>query len=159
DLGVEGLVGKAQVIHRAAQELWGKVDIVVLESATPALRWEIARNRVFVPRVDRAGTTSRRRPPLPDSLAGMRTRAVSDRIREFSARSVIDFGCGHGWLLAQLAADGRYTRLTGVDFDAAVLAAARTRLARAIGTDWRRMVELREALITCRDTAFLGHEA
>jgi SAM-dependent methyltransferase len=159
DLGVEGLPDGTGAIDRAARELRGKVDIVRLESATPDLRWAIVHNRMFVPWVAHTGGGSPSRPPLPDSLAGARTRAVAQLIRDIAPRSVIDFGCGVGWLLAELAADERFERLTGVDFDLDSLAAARRRIGRASGPGWDKKVEVREGLVTHRDPVFLGHDA
>jgi len=100
----------------------------------------------------------RSRPPLPDSLAGMRTRAVVELIREIAPRSVIDFGCGHGWLLAELAADVGVDRLTGIDFSSDAIAAARRRIGRASSPSGTADIELREGMLTYRDPQYLGHD-
>jgi 2-polyprenyl-3-methyl-5-hydroxy-6-metoxy-1,4-benzoquinol methylase len=89
----------------------------------------------------------------------MRIRAGAQRIREVSPKSVIDFGCGRGWLLAELAAETSFDRLTGIDFDRDALSAARIRISRALGPNQENRTDLRETLITYRDPAFLGHEA
>lgn len=157
DLAVEGLPVSAPAMAKAARALRGKTDIVALESAQPGLRWHIARNRIFVPREAAVADAPPARPPLPDSLAGWRTRAVAARLREIAPRSVIDFGCGQGWLLAELAGGGGIERLTGVDFNSDSLAVARQRIGaaapRAPG------IALHEALLTHRDPVFLGHDA
>lgn len=159
DLAVEGLPDGAAAIAQASRELRGKVDIVRVESAPPALRWGIAHSRIIVPQVALADAAAfRSRPPLPDSLAGMRTRAVAALIREIGACSVIDFGCGHGWLLAELAADIGIDRLTGVDFNSDAIAAARRRIARASGPGGTGNIELREGILTYRDPVFPGHD-
>lgn len=158
DLAVEGLPSGANVILQAARELRGKVDIVRFESATPALRWGIAQNRILVPRVAYSEANFRSRPPLPDSLAGERTRAVAQLIRDVAPRSVIDFGCGHGWLLAELAVDVEIERLTGVDFDERSIAEARRRIGRSLGPFGIAKVRLLEEILTHRDPGFLGHD-
>lgn len=159
DLAVEGLPNGTGAIIRASRELWGKVDIVRLESATPALRWGIAQSRILVPQVAHGGDKPPSRPPLPDSLAGMRTGTVAKLIREVAPRSVIDFGCGHGWLLTELAGSAGLERLTGVDFDLDSLAGAQRRIARTLGPGWETKVDLQEGLITHRNPVFLGHDA
>ena len=159
DLAVEGLSSGAAAIARAAREMRGKVDIVRVESATPALRWGIVHSRIMVPHVALSDAAAvRSRPPLPDSLAGMRTRAVVELIREIAPRSVIDFGCGHGWLLAELAADVGVDRLTGIDFSSDAIAAARRRIGRASSPSGTADIELREGMLTYRDPQYLGHD-
>lgn len=160
DLAVEGLPNGAGAISQASRELRGKIDIVRMESATPALRWGITHSRIIVPQVALADAApARSRPSLPDSLAGLRTRAAAELIREIGARSVIDFGCGHGWLLAELAADVGIERLTGVDFSPDAITATRRRIARASGPGGTGIIELREGIFTYRDQIFLGHDA
>ena len=159
DLAVEGLPDGTVAIAQASRELRGKVDVVRVESAPPALRWGIAHKRIIVPRVAVGDAAAfRSRPPLPDSLAGMRTRGVAERIREIGAHSVVDFGCGHGWLLAELAADIGIDRLTGVDFNSDAVAAAWERIGRASGPGGARNIALHEGILTYRDPLFLGHE-
>jgi len=159
DLAVEGLGDTERAVAQASRVLGGRLDVVRLESANPDMRWGISRTRMLVPRVDPSRSTRRWPPWRPASLAGARLRAVVETLRASAPRSVIDFGCGHGGLLAELAADDRYERLTGVDFRAEALAGAERQLPRAIGPHWRAKVNLREGLITHRDPAFLGHEA
>ena len=160
DLAVEGLPIGAGSISQASRELRGKVDIVRVESATPALRWGITHSRIIVPPVALAdAATFRSRPSLPDSLAGMRIRAAAELIREVGAASVIDFGCGHGWLLAELVGDAEIERLTGVDFSPDAITATRRRIARASGPVSAEKTKLREGIFTHRDPFFLGHDA
>jgi SAM-dependent methyltransferase len=78
-------------------------------------------------------------------------------LREIAPRSVIDFGCGQGWLLAELASDRTIERLTGVDFSPESLAIARQRVG-AFATHTRAL-DLHEGLVTCRDPVFLEHDA
>jgi 2-polyprenyl-3-methyl-5-hydroxy-6-metoxy-1,4-benzoquinol methylase len=160
DLAVEGLPIGAGAISQASRELRGKVDIVRVESATPALRWGIAHSRIIVPPVALADAAMfRSRPPLPDSLAGMRIRAAAELIREVGAASVIDFGCGHGWLLAELVGDAEIEGLTGVDFSPDAITATRRRIARALGPAGAEKTKLQEGIFTHRDPFFLDHDA
>lgn len=159
DLAVEGLPSEISIILQASRELRGKVDIVRLESANSDLRWGIVQCRVLVPRVAYSKVNARSRPPLPDSLSGMRTRIVAQLIRDVAPRSVIDFGCGHGWLLAELAVDAEIERLTGVDFNDKCIAEARRRIGRALGPSGIDKVKLLEGIFTHRDPGFLGHAA
>lgn len=160
DLAVEGLPIEAGSISQASRELRGKVDIVRVESATPALRWGIAHSRIIVPPVALAdAATFRCRPPLPDSLAGMRIRAAAELIREVGSASVIDFGCGHGWLLAELVGDAEIERLTGVDFCPDAITATRRRIARVSGPAGAAKTKLQEGIFTHRDLFFLDHDA
>src|SRR4051794_16732455 len=55
DLAVEGLRAPSLVIRRARMELKGKVDILRVEGAPPALRAEVLRSRVLIPWVPRDG--------------------------------------------------------------------------------------------------------
>jgi 2-polyprenyl-3-methyl-5-hydroxy-6-metoxy-1,4-benzoquinol methylase len=159
DLCVEGLPDRAGTIERASRELRGRVDIVRMELATPPLRCAILQNRILVPRIARTDEGPYARAPLPDSLAGARTHAVAQLIRDIRPRSVIDFGCGAGSLLAELAADALCERITGVDFDQVSLSRARKRIARVLGPDWKKAVELREGLVTHRDPGYIDHDA
>lgn len=158
DLAVEGLPSGSGLISQASRELHGKVDIVSVESATPAMRWGIAQRRIFVPRVAYRAANPHLPAKLPDSLAGMRNRMVAQLIRDASPRSVIDFGCGRGWLLAELAVDTEIERLTGVDFDNRAITEARRRIG-ASGPHSIKKVSLLEGILTHRDTRFLGHDA
>ena len=119
--------------------------MTALESVTAALRWGIAHSRIFVPRTAYCGDKFPSRPPLPNSLAGLRTSVVAELIREVAPRSVIDFGCWHGWLLAELAGDARFERLTGVDFDLDSLTDARRRIG-SNGQGSGKKVDLRQGL-------------
>ncbi len=159
DLAVEGLFSGADVIFQASRELRGKVDIVHMESVTPDLRWGITRSRILVPLVAYSEANSRSQPLLPNSLAGMRTRAVAQLIRDVAPRSVIDFGCGHGWLLAELAFDAKIERLTGVDFNDRSIAEAKRKIGRALGPRGIDKIKLVEGIFTHRNPDFLGHDA
>ena len=159
DLAVEGLYGETAAIRDAERELRGNADIVRLESALPRLRWAIVRDRTLVPRVEQTSRSLKRAPPLPDSLAGMRILAVANWIRNIAPRSVVDFGCGYGWLLTELAIDAQYERLTGIDFATNALAGAKKRVAFTIGPGWEDTIHLHQGLITRRDPVFLGHDA
>jgi 3' terminal RNA ribose 2'-O-methyltransferase Hen1 len=158
DLAVEGLPPSSGVFAQAARELRGKVDIVPMEGANAELRWGILRRRLLVPRINTSLRQARPSPPLPQSLAGQRVRVAADLIRAVAPRSVIDFGCGEGWLLAELAMDPGIERLTGVDFNERSLQGARQRLRRSLGPDQRTRATLLAGLVTWRDPRFKGHD-
>jgi len=158
DLCVEGLPEGTAIARRAARELWGKVDIIRLESARADIRWFFLRERVFVPWAFLESRASPLRSYLHYSLARKRILAVTKLISKISPRSVIDFGCGNGELLAELVANGQLERLTGVDYSRKALENARQKITRAAGGRWDQAVELHEGLITCRDPRYLGHD-
>jgi predicted nucleotidyltransferase len=160
DLAVAGLPVRSVAIARASREFPARADIVCVESAPAPLRSEILQDRILVPRVDGlAYGDSRPRTQLPDTLAGARIRAVAALIREVTPRSMIDFGCGQGWLLAELAADAGIERLTGVDFERHALHGAGRRISAAAGPALYARVALREGLLTHRDPTYLRHDA
>lgn len=57
-----------------------------------------------------------------------RRRRISEMLREEGVRSVLDFGCGEGKLLAELADSGRFDRLVGVDAHKPAVLDARRRI-------------------------------
>ena len=158
DLAVQGLPRGTDAITRASHLTHRRLDVIRLETATPAFRYQVIRCRKLVPHLYPITDTSLSRPLLPHSLAGERTRTVAKLIREVPARSVIDFGCGYGWLLTELATDKQYERLTGVDLDFVALAGARRRINRFVGPIGNHYIDLYEGLITHRNPTYLGHD-
>jgi small RNA 2'-O-methyltransferase len=61
-------------------------------------------------------------------LHNLRHAVVVETLLATGATRVLDLGCGDGTLIAALAADTRFTRLTGVDSCTDALAAAKFRL-------------------------------
>lgn len=53
-----------------------------------------------------------------------RLNVVARRLLDSGARSVLDLGCGCGFLLSQLVREGQFTRLVGVDCSMEALASA-----------------------------------
>jgi len=159
DIAVEGFPHGLIAISRASRELHGKVDIVPFELADPVLRCQIAKSRILVPRVPYSKTAPLSSRPLPDSLAKVRTRAVAQLIRSVSPRSFIDFGCGDGRLLSDLAGDDPLERLTGVDFDSKSIGEARRLLVNRFSNRGISKVTLLEGIVTYRDPRFLGYDA
>jgi SAM-dependent methyltransferase len=157
DVAVAGLSPAAW--KRADEAVRGALDVhsdvVRLESASPYIRWSLARDRVLVPR------TAAQPAAVPPSIEApvrvlndLRHAAVADAVLGTAARSVLDLGCGTGKLLERLATAG-LERLTGVDRSAAALRAARVRLARTAGA----RVCLLEDLIVRRSPLYRGHDA
>ncbi|MET0239297.1 MAG: methyltransferase [Sphingobium sp.] len=159
DIAVEGMDNPSAFTARAARFVSAKLDLVRLESTNAFMRERIMKYRLFVPHVEQPADRHDAPPVLPASLQGQRIAAVAGAVRDSGARSLIDFGCGDGMLLAQLASDRRIARLTGVDFSPVALNAARGRLRAAVGHDWANRIALHEALVTWRDPMFADHEA
>lgn len=168
DFAVEGLDEARR--QRASDSLRAwlrcKVDVVRLESAPPALKRAIEDCRVPLSAngatlVELAPAVSGLRgaaPPRPIGLHQQRMQTVAAIVRESGFSSVIDFGCGGGLLLEQLAEDQRFRRLVGVDKSPDALGFARQRLARPMATDTER-ISLLCALATNPDPRFLGFHA
>lgn len=152
DLGVEGL--PPDLVRRVAAELDGraphKIDVMALEEVTAQVRWFIRRGRVLA----REGSTTwsnRGRPTVKE----LRLDAVHRVLRESGARSVLDLGCGRGWLLERLAADPAFEHVAGVDRDHDTLSEAGRRIPAA----HRVRVGFQHTLFTWRCPAFEGYEA
>ena len=64
-------------------------------------------------------------------LHAERIDAVARRLLACGARSVLDLGCGPGWLLARLLVEPAIVRLVGIDTSAAALRVAERRISEA----------------------------
>jgi small RNA 2'-O-methyltransferase len=87
-----------------------------------------------------------------------RLEAVARALRDSGATSVLDLGCGPGFLLARLLREPRPLRLTGVDHSAEALTLADERLRRE-HPDARGRVTLVHASFTEPHPRFAGHDA
>jgi SAM-dependent methyltransferase len=163
DLAVFGLQGPALTAARMAcfAEARCRVDILPLETAPPNLRWGIRRDGCLIPRLDsmsRQAALAEPPPGLP-TLHRQRIDAVARITEDCGVRSVIDFGCGHGWLIDRLWRGGRVARLTGVDIEPRVLDATKRRFERLErehpGIEWKLM----SGLLTWADPNYAGYEA
>ncbi|WP_119731222.1 3' terminal RNA ribose 2'-O-methyltransferase Hen1 [Thermomonospora amylolytica] len=94
-------------------------------------------------------------PPVP--LAERRIATVLEVLRQESAASVIDLGCGSGKLLARLLADPFFTRIAGTDVSHRALAMARRTLerSRTRATGWAVF----QGALTYADERFRGYDA
>jgi 2-polyprenyl-3-methyl-5-hydroxy-6-metoxy-1,4-benzoquinol methylase len=153
DLAAEGidpaaaLAVEEEFSHRSPH----KIDVMVLEELSAQVRWFVRRGMVLrgdgnVPRSDDGGR---------HFLKELRLRAVHDALRDADSRSVLDLGCGPGWLIERLAADRGIDRVLGVDMDEEALAEARAKVPAA----HRDRVDFVHTLVTWRDPVFLGFEA
>jgi 3' terminal RNA ribose 2'-O-methyltransferase Hen1 len=93
-------------------------------------------------------------------LAALRRAAVLAALREAGATRVLDLGCGGGALLADLAADRRFTEIVGADVShrALELAAHRLRLDR-LPERQRDRIRLWQTALTYRDDRLRGFDA
>ena len=152
DLGVEGL--PPELVHRIAAEIDGrsphKIDVMALEEVTAQVRWFIRRGRVMAP----GDSTAWRSTGSRWTLRELRLEAVHQQIHDSGARTVLDLGCGQGWLTERLAADPSIEYVLGVDRDNDALASARTR----ISTANRSRVGFEHALFTWRSPTFEGFD-
>lgn len=88
------------------------------------------------------------RNPIQRALIGRFTRALVAEVTKLRPTSVLEVGCGEGYMLAALADAGLGAELVGVELSATAVADARARLgtrarieqgdARELGTDGRR---------------------
>src|SRR3546814_18719432 len=62
---------------------------------------------------------------MASELHGERLDTVVRALLDSGARRVLDLGCGPGELLLRLAREAQFTRVIGIDIDAAVLPEAR----------------------------------
>jgi 2-polyprenyl-3-methyl-5-hydroxy-6-metoxy-1,4-benzoquinol methylase len=105
----------------------------------------------MVTAVDASSSNARKhesRNPIQRALIGRFTAALCDQVARLRPRSVLDVGCGEGYMLDALARAGQGAELTGVELDAHAVAQARARLgsrarieqadARQLGDDGRR---------------------
>jgi 3' terminal RNA ribose 2'-O-methyltransferase Hen1 len=97
---------------------------------------------------------------VPTLLDDARIDAIVLELREVSAHSVIDIGCGDGKLLARLVREKTLTRIVGLDVSSRVLdaAAARMKLDRRGGKKSER-IELLHGSVFYADSRMHGFDA
>ena len=99
-------------------------------------------------------------PGRPAPLAVQRRAAVLSVLREEGARSVVDLGCGEGFLLRELVPDPTFTAVIGVDVSHRALQAAERRLHLDRMPDSQRArLQLLQSSVTYRDDRLVGHDA
>jgi 3' terminal RNA ribose 2'-O-methyltransferase Hen1 len=79
----------------------------------------------------------------PDDFSDLhesRIATVIHHLQESGASSVLDLGCGDGWLLERLVVLSRLTRIVGIDLSPVAVAAARKRLGMEPGVSEGRIV-------------------
>ncbi len=86
--------------------------------------------------------------PIQRALISNFTRAMLQLIETVKPRSILDVGCGEGYMLAAIADAGFDAELSGLDLNPAAIADARTRLGK------RARLEVRDA----RELADLGEK-
>lgn len=98
-----------------------------------------------------------REPERSRPLAASRREAVLGALRSRRARRVVDFGCGDGKLLGELAADPAFTEIVGVDVAPAALDRAERSL--DLPERQRERLTLRQSALTYTDSALTGYDA
>lgn len=89
-----------------------------------------------------------------------RADAVMAALKDVTARSVVDMGCGSGALLSRLAKDRSYTKIVGVDVAARSLGhAARMLRLDAASDAERERIELLHGSVVYRDDRLRGFDA
>jgi 2-polyprenyl-3-methyl-5-hydroxy-6-metoxy-1,4-benzoquinol methylase len=121
-----------------------------------------------VPAVDASSSNARKhesRNPIQRALIGRFTAALCDQVARLRPRSVLEVGCGEGYMLEALVRAGCDAELTGVELSPVAVAHARARLgsrariehgdARELGEDGRRfdVVMMLEVLEHLEDPA------
>jgi len=153
DLAVEGL--PSVLVARIGAEVDArsphKIDVMVLEDVTAQVRWFVRRGRL----VTAGDSSSWRSNGSRSTLKELRLQAVHDAIRGSGARTVLDLGCGQGWLMERLAADTEIEYVLGVDCDDEVLAGASGRMP----PPHRNRIGFEHTLFTWRCPAFTGYDA
>jgi predicted nucleotidyltransferase len=170
DLAVEGL--PTAVRDGAVAELRGRyrsrIDLLAIETTPPGLRASVVRTRVLLPRTVgtlEAPSPGRDAPPgspgcdLQPRLYQQRLAAVIQVLKDRGARSVIDLGCGGGWLIEALARTGTFTTIAGADMAEEVIRDTGKRLQAALTLQERRGLHLFATLLTFRDPRLLGYDA
>jgi 3' terminal RNA ribose 2'-O-methyltransferase Hen1 len=96
----------------------------------------------------------------PAPLAVRRRAAVLQALRDEGATSVVDLGCGEGFLLRELVPDPTFTSVIGVDVSHRALEAAERRLHLDRMPDSQRArLKLLQSSVTYRDDRLVGHDA
>lgn len=96
----------------------------------------------------------------PTRLAQLRADAVHAALRDVSAHTIADIGCGEGALLKRLIADPAFTTVVGTDVSASVLARAERALNLREASDRQReRVRLLQSSVTYQDDRIAGLDA
>jgi 3' terminal RNA ribose 2'-O-methyltransferase Hen1 len=106
------------------------------------------------------GSTAQTEEPRTAPLAPQRAEAVLAALRDVTAHSVADVGCGEGALLRHLLADPAFATIIGTDVSARVLARAeRTLNLREASDRQRERVHLLQSSVTYQDDRLAGLDA
>jgi 3' terminal RNA ribose 2'-O-methyltransferase Hen1 len=96
----------------------------------------------------------------PAPLAVQRRAAVLQALRDEGAKTVVDLGCGEGFLLRELVPDPTFTSVVGADVSHRALQAAERRLRLDRMPDSQRArLRLLQSSVTYRDDRLVGHDA
>jgi len=96
----------------------------------------------------------------PAPLAVQRRAAVLQALRDEGAKSVVDLGCGEGFLLRELVPDPAFSSVIGVDVSHRALQATERRLHLDRMPDSQRArLRLLQSSVTYRDDRLAGHDA
>lgn len=87
-----------------------------------------------------------------------RLDTVVRALLDSGARRVLDLGCGPGELLLRLAREAQFTRIIGIDIDAAVLHEARTLLGLGLPSPDDR-IQVRHGSFDAVDATLVGFDA
>lgn len=82
--------------------------------------------------------------PIQQALIGRFKRAAADLVREAAPKTILDLGCGEGFMIDALLSAGIQADFLGVDLSEAAIADARERLgerARLEVVDARRLID------------------
>jgi len=96
----------------------------------------------------------------PIRLHDQRLDTVTETLKEFGARRVLDLGCGEGKLIARLLKDKQFTEVVGADVSIRPLEIAHRRLKLdRLSERQRKRVHLMQGALTYRDQRFSGFDA
>lgn len=95
---------------------------------------------------------------MPTELHEERLATVASEVRASGARTVLDLGCGTGELLMRLAPDPQFTRIIGLEVDAAAREEARNALGVGFPVPGAR-VEVRSGSYADSQPGLVGFDA
>ncbi len=149
-------LGRRSGLTRYALARLAELSDEVTETFEPADDEETAQAAEAVqPTAPTAEPTERREP-----LNVQRHRAVLTALLELGARSVVDLGCGSGQFLAELVAEGSFTRVAGTDVSTRSLQVAARRLhLDRLGERQAERIELFQGALTYTDARLSGFDA
>jgi predicted nucleotidyltransferase len=167
DLAVDGMSGReADAVTPAVERVIGcHVDVLSFDEELPIqLRAQALRSRVLLPRGEdggelRAPSRWYGGPGRARQLFLQRLDRVVAELEQTDARSVIDLGCGSGWLIELLAKDPRYVRLAGADLSEESLTAAQNRLSTTLTARELAQVQLFISVLTWSDPRLRSWDA